>query len=308
MSDLLFKENDCFKVFYDQFMGHGGNGSVYKVCIILNKHTGNEVSLDSDYVIKIYNSQIDYKPERVEKVHLRCDREIKALTVLQGKHVAPELLSLDGMLIFGTDWFVMKSYVTKVNVYFEKTESIAKFHRKLEFFKKLADAFLVLHSNGICHRDLKRNNILLDCDDPLLCDFGLVYMDDTESEMRVTFGNEIIGSPGFIAPELFGRASVKGWLEKDVYTKSDVFALTRLFACSMLGRTFLGECADISGLLQSLKIQGLSNTASNIFKGILSECYIQGTCFNFKNRISVSELKTYIVSFPAFYNLIQETQ
>lgn len=88
----------------------------------------------------------------------------------------------------------------------------------------VARALAVSHDEGVVHRDVKPENILIHQARAIkLTDFGLAQMRDTQS-MTVT--GQILGSPGHMSPE-----QVEG---KDCDARSDIFSLgTVLYALSV---------------------------------------------------------------------------
>lgn len=66
-----------------------------------------------------------------------------------------------------------------------------------------AHAIQAAHVAGVLHRDIKPSNILLDKDGTVrVTDFGLSRQSDSEEQMvRLTATAEVLGTPGYIAPE-----------------------------------------------------------------------------------------------------------
>src|SRR5439155_5854089 len=73
------------------------------------------------------------------------------------------------------------------------------------------------HSQGILHRDLKPSNVLVDAatDQPRVTDFGLAKRLEGESSLTIT--GQMMGSPGFIAPEQASPDRGKVGRHSDVY-------------------------------------------------------------------------------------------
>ena len=72
--------------------------------------------------------------------------------------------------------------------------------RAVELIAKIARTVHYAHEHGILHRDIKPGNILLDVKgEPHLTDFGLARL--VESESTVTRTLEVLGTPGYMAPE-----------------------------------------------------------------------------------------------------------
>ncbi|GAB4817584.1 hypothetical protein N2152v2_004630 [Parachlorella kessleri] len=90
------------------------------------------------------------------------------------------------------------------------------------FFQQLISGVAWCHSNGVCHRDLKLENSLLDKPIPetaafnlatlmssrprlKICDFGYSKAADIDSQPKST-----VGTPAYIAPEVFSRKQYDG--------------------------------------------------------------------------------------------------
>jgi len=63
----------------------------------------------------------------------------------------------------------------------------------------LRDVLEAVHAAGVVHRDLKPGNILITDHGPVLIDFGIAQAAD---DARLTSGNLVVGTPGYLAPEL----------------------------------------------------------------------------------------------------------
>lgn len=100
-----------------------------------------------------------------------------------------------------------------------------------------------VHTAGLVHRDLKPSNVVVTADGPKVIDFGIARAtggdpggdtgrgDGTaaDDQETLTGTGEIIGSPGFMAPEQITRDGETG-------PAADVFALGALLALSATGR------------------------------------------------------------------------
>ncbi|MGH3387330.1 MAG: serine/threonine-protein kinase, partial [Actinomadura sp.] len=78
----------------------------------------------------------------------------------------------------------------------------------------VAAALVAIHAAGLIHRDLKPGNVLLSMTGPRVIDFGIARaLDATTGHTRT---GEVMGSPGWIAPELI--------LNGEVTEAADIFA------------------------------------------------------------------------------------
>jgi eukaryotic-like serine/threonine-protein kinase len=82
---------------------------------------------------------------------------------------------------------------------------------------KLAHAVQYAHQAGILHRDLKPGNILIDPDgEPHLTDFGLAKL--LQAEEHLTLTGDLMGTPGFMAPEQARGKSGQATSATDIYS------------------------------------------------------------------------------------------
>ena len=101
-------------------------------------------------------------------------------------------------------------------------------HAKL-IFHKILKGLQAIHNSGICHRDLKMQNILVDDNfNPKICDFGFgakIMGEDGSGRL-----NEFIGTPNYAAPEIFLHRPYDG-VKVDIFSMGVV--LLNLVTCRM---------------------------------------------------------------------------
>jgi len=82
----------------------------------------------------------------------------------------------------------------------------------------VAGALAAVHAQGLVHRDVKPDNVLLlDDGEVRLVDFGIARLDAAGAGTTATAPGVVIGTPGYIAPELFDGARPDA--------RADVYAL-----------------------------------------------------------------------------------
>jgi serine/threonine protein kinase len=95
---------------------------------------------------------------------------------------------------------------------------------------RLAEGLGAVHAAGVIHRDLKPANVLLAEDGPRLIDFGISQAADFA---QVTSPTSVLGTPGFIAPELIQGDSVG--------PSSDIFTMGAVLAYAATGELPFGS-------------------------------------------------------------------
>eukprot|EP01017_Pseudomicrothorax_dubius_P049996 TRINITY_DN9387_c0_g1_i1.p1 TRINITY_DN9387_c0_g1~~TRINITY_DN9387_c0_g1_i1.p1 ORF type:complete len:195 (-),score=18.68 TRINITY_DN9387_c0_g1_i1:60-644(-) len=96
-------------------------------------------------------------------------------------------------------------------------------------FRFLVEGLEHLHSKGILHRDLKLENIFLTSQSQDL--FLKIGDFDLASFMEVLDHTKIVGTPGYIAPEVYENASYS--------TKSDIFSAGIILYSVLVGKLSL---------------------------------------------------------------------
>ena len=108
----------------------------------------------------------------------------------------------------------MSKNISKQKIYSEKMAA--------EIMEKLVRAIAHCHENGVCHRDLKPDNILIDKNNEVkVIDFGLSkHLDSNIRSLKSR-----VGTPAYMAPEVI--------LGNTYDLKCDIWSLGVLMAACM---------------------------------------------------------------------------
>jgi serine/threonine-protein kinase len=149
----------------------------------------------------------------------RFKREIRVAARLQHPNILTVLDS--GEAVAGREstllWFTMP-YVEGENVY-ERLQRVHQFEpgEALRIATAAAAALGYAHEQGVVHRDMKPDNIMLAVDQVLVADFGVARAVSEVAE-KLTATGMIVGTPTYMTPE---QASG----DKAIDGRSDIFGL-----------------------------------------------------------------------------------
>ncbi|KAG9141826.1 hypothetical protein Leryth_013955 [Lithospermum erythrorhizon] len=143
--------------------------------------------------------------ERGQQIDEHVQREIMNHRSL--KH--PNIIRFKQVLVTPSHLAIVMEYAAGGEL-FEKICNAGRFSEDEArfFFQQLISGVSYCHSNNICHRDLKLENILLDgSPTPRLkiCDFGYSKSSVLHSQPKST-----VGTPAYIAPEVLSRKQYDG--------------------------------------------------------------------------------------------------
>ena len=193
-----------------------GGGGMSRVFLAQETRLGRQV------VIKVL------PPEMAAGVNVeRFEREIQLAAPLQHPHVVALLTAgADGDLLY----YVMP---------FIKGESLrAKLAREGELpvgeaariLRDVADALAYAHGEGVVHRDIKPDNVLLSGNHALVADFGVAKAVTASSgEVSLTSLGVALGTPSYMAPE-------QAAAEPNVDHRADIYAFGALAYEMLTGR------------------------------------------------------------------------
>jgi serine/threonine protein kinase len=119
----------------------------------------------------------------------------------------------------------------------------------------LAESLQAIHQAGVIHRDLKPGNVMMFNGKPVMIDFGIAQAAD---DLRLTQTGLVIGTPGYLAPELIEGEMVSesadwwGWAATVAYAATGRRPFGKGPFEVVLHRVHRGQ-ADLEGLDPRLK-------------------------------------------------------
>lgn len=163
-------------------LGRGGMGAVYRAW---------DPSLGRQVAIKVMLSDQSASPDAIE----RFAREARAAGRL--KH--PGIVAVFDVASDGGTPHIVMDYVVGVTLEAKLAGGLA-IRDAVELVRQTALALDYAHSNGIIHRDVKTQNILINAEGQAqLMDFGLAR--DNAASQHLTATGETMGTPLYMAPE-----------------------------------------------------------------------------------------------------------
>ena len=182
-----------------KLLGMGGMGAVYRV---------HDEELDRDVALKLIRSDIGENPEALE----RFKREIQLSSRVTHKNVLRVYdLGASNGIKFLTMQFVEGEDLSTVL----KRVGRLGTPRLTHIFRQILEGLKAAHDQGVIHRDLKPQNIMLDgSDNVYVTDFGLAK---SLEQSGMTQTGAIVGTPYYMSPE-----QVKG---SPIDHRSDIYSL-----------------------------------------------------------------------------------
>lgn len=235
----------------EKLLGEGSYGKVYKATSVLSS---------APVAIKCYErSKI--------KSETACRRIMQEIEIL--KYTChPHIIRL-------YEIFENQKYIFMVIEYVDSGDLLNYLRRKgvfeesnfLVIFKQVIRALHYLHFNGILHRDVKLDNILIDSSGQVkICDFG-VSRKMPKSELV----HEHIGTPAYLAPEIVANKGYKGF-------QADVWSLGVMTYIALTGQVpFKGnKIEELHDSILNHEVTfdddcGLSSLMQSVIRGMLEK-------------------------------------
>ena len=210
------------------FLGQGGMGAVYKA---------RQPALDRLVALKILPPAVAGDPGFAE----RFNREARALARLNH----PNIVAVYDFGKAGELHYLLMEFVDGSNL--REVEQVARLspEQALAIVPQICEALQFAHNEGVVHRDVKPENILLDKKGRVkMADFGIAKIVGTPtSQVRLTGAKDVMGTPHYMAPEQVEKPQT-------VDHRADIYSLGVVFYEMLTGELPLGKFAPPSRKVQ----------------------------------------------------------
>ncbi len=209
------------------FLAEGGKGEVY---------LARQINLDRHVALKVMSLEflksLEGKDEEYESELQRFRREVRVMARIRHPNVL-QVYDFGQVGVNGTslDYIVME-YVpgstlreTMPEEGFQQDEqAVATWLR--QYFFPIMHGLEAVHAQGVVHRDMKPENVLIDGDIPKIADFGLAGGHNLEN---ITRSFHMMGTPPYMPEEQFlDLATTDG--------RTDVYSLGKILYEAIEGR------------------------------------------------------------------------
>lgn len=185
-------------------LGKGGSGLVYKA---------KQVDADRDVAIKTLRPEKRAESETVA----RFFREFRLLSTL----LHPNLMTVYGVALDAdSSPYAICEFIEGCSLRtFVYSDERLSWERIVKILLQICSACEYAHSQGVIHRDLKPDNIILQdrpsADFVKILDFGLSKaFVETPADAKLTMTGQLIGTPHYMSPE---QAGMKSDARTDIY-------------------------------------------------------------------------------------------
>lgn len=187
--DLIGKTLDgLYQV--QEMIGTGGMANVYKAVAVA---PGGPVPQGTIVAVKVLRSELMHDPDLVR----RFQNESKAISLLNH----PNIVKVYDVSVTDQLQYIVMEYVDGMTLrqYLNQRGGKLTSRETVHFISQILKALEHAHRNGIVHRDIKPQNImLLDNGQLRMMDFGIARISRAENQLN---GGKAMGSVHYISPE-----------------------------------------------------------------------------------------------------------
>jgi eukaryotic-like serine/threonine-protein kinase len=230
LEDPLIGQTLAGKYRIEKLIKQGGMGAVYR---------GKHVLMDKTVAIKVLKPSLAGD----DAVVARFSREAKAASKISHPHAVS--VTDFGEAENGVVFLVMEYLDGRTLKEVIVSEGPLRLERAAHIVRQVAGALDAAHAQGVIHRDLKSENIMLvqhDGDEwSKVLDFGIakIRQPNGSGESEITHANLVVGTPQYMSPE---QCSHSGQLD----ARSDVYSLGIILYEMLAGRVpFAGDSATV---------------------------------------------------------------
>ena len=214
----------------DARLNEGGMGTVYRGCHVL---------MDKTVAIKVLRPSLAAD----EKIVARFSREARAASRI----THPNAISVTD---FGEDesghvFLVMEYLSGKTLKQTIRDDGPLPLARVVDITRQIGDALNAAHQQGVVHRDLKSDNIMLldtmTTDHAKVLDFGIAKINEPDGtvDTSLTAPNLVIGTPQYMSPEQCSQ-------DAEIDARSDIYSLGVILFEMLVGHVpFSGDSPTI---------------------------------------------------------------
>lgn len=228
--DPLLGQTLAEKYRVEKLIKRGGMGAVYR---------GKHVLMDKTVAIKVLRPSLAGD----DVVVARFSREAKAASRISHPHAVS--VTDFGEAENGVVFLVMEYLDGRTLKDVIRSEGPMSLDRATEIVRQISGALDAAHQQGVVHRDLKSDNVMLSQtnggDWAKVLDFGIAKIQEPEGvrDHDITAANLVIGTPQYMSPE---QCSQTGPID----ARSDIYSLGVILYEMLSGRVpFTGESPTV---------------------------------------------------------------